>query len=212
MKKFAFIAGLFFFALLLGCNACNKDCESGNLEFDLPLQVEGFRDTLHLGDSLLVRFSIPDKLPDRRFGDVYEFNDYNFLLKTYIGKIDTVPTGTETNVYFDWKNVKGTTNYVGGTHLIFPVFEGNSYHYEAIIKPREKGLFVFGMNSSKSRLNPLKDVTGGPCSRNSVFLFMKLTNTEDPNFEFLKQSPDQVQANIGRKRFDEFAGFCFYVK
>jgi len=67
------------------------------------------------------------------------------------------------------------------------------------------------VNSTFDRASPLKELEG-PCSKNSVEAYMKLETDMNVNFEFLKQSPDPSQANIDRKRFDEFAGFCFYVR
>ncbi len=52
----------------------------------------------------------------------------------------------------------------------------------------------------------------GPCSKRPVAAYVKLENDTNVNFEFLKQSPDLSQANTTRKRFDEYAGFCFYVR
>jgi len=126
-------------------------------------------------------------------------------------KIDSFPTTAYSQVTFDWITLQGVTKYVGDVFLVLPTFSDNAYHYEVLILPKQKGLYVFGMNSDFSRTSPLKELEG-PCSNNTVHVYMKLENDTNVNFEFLKQSPDPSQANTDRQRFDEFAGFCFYVR
>ncbi len=193
------------------CTGCKDDCSSGNLQFDLPVQAYGIKDTLFQGDTIRIRLNIPDKLAERNSGVLYDFIDYSFKLITYIVKIDSFPATANSQATFDWITLQGESQYVGDIFLVLPTFTDNTYHYEVLITPKQKGLYVFGMNSDFSRVSPLKELKG-PCSKNSVEPTMKLEDNTNVNFEFLKHSPDPSQANIDRKRFDEFAGFCFYVR
>jgi len=193
------------------CTGCKDDCSSGNLQFDLPVQAYGIKDTLYLGDTIRIRLNIPDKLAERNSGALYDFIDYSFKLIIYMVKIDSFPATANSQATFDWITLHGESQYVGDVFLVLPTFTDNTYQYEVLITPKEEGLFVFGMNSDFSRASPLKELKG-PCSKNSVEPTMKLEDNTNVNFEFLKHSPDPSQANIDRKRFDEFAGFCFYVR
>lgn len=193
------------------CSGCKDDCSSGNLQFDLPLQVYGIKDTLHFGDTIRIKLDIPDKLNERRTGVSYDFIDYNFKLITYNVKIDSLPAISNTIETFNWKTLNGESKYIADAYLIFPKYSNHTYQYEAIFTPKQKGLFVFGMNSTFSNRTPLLKVEG-PCSKYPVEVYMKLENDTNTNFEFLKQSPDMSQSNLDRQRFDEFAGFCFYVR
>lgn len=205
---FSLTALIFSFS---ACSGCKDDCSSGNLQFDLPVQAYGIKDTLYQGDTIRIKLAIPDQLPERNSGVMYDFVDYSFKLITYMVKIDSFPTTAYSQETFDWITLQGESQYIGDVFLVFPAFSNNTYNYEVLIIPRQKGLYAFGMNSDFNRTNPLKELEG-PCSKNAVEAYMKLENDTNVNYEFLKQSPDPIQANIDRKRFDEFAGFCFYVR
>lgn len=205
---------LYLAILLLSLSACCPfdDCKCPNpIEFDLPLEVYGQKDTLSLGDTLRIKLEIPDRLAERNSGVVYEFIDYNFMLISYIPKIDSLPIGLSAIEYFDWTTIVGESKYEYDVYFVVPSYDNHTYHYEALITPNRKGLFVFGMSSDFSRAIPLEKPEG-PCSRYTVQVYPKLKNETNVNFEFLQNSPDSIQSSIDRKRFDEFAGFCFYVK
>jgi hypothetical protein len=210
MRTFFYLLASLIFCFC-GCSGCKDDCSSGSLQFDLPVQAYGIKDTLYQGDTIRIKLDIHDKLPERNSGIVYDFVDYNFKLIAYMVKIDSFPATAHSQVTFDWITLQGESQYVGDVFLVLPTFSDNAYNYEVLIIPKQKGLYVFGMNSDFSRASPLKELEG-PCSKNSVEPTMKLKDDTNVNFEFLKQSPDPSQANIDRKRFDEFAGFCFYVR
>jgi hypothetical protein len=200
------------FAVCLGsCTSCKDDCSSGSLQFNLPVQAYGIKDTLYLGDSIRIKLDIPDKLAERNSGNQYDFINYTFKLITYMVKIDSLPTTAQSNVTFDWITLQGESKYVNDVFLAFPTYSDHVYHYEVLIAPKQKGLYVFGMNSDFHRASPLEKLEG-PCSKNEVEVYMKLEDDSNVNFEFLKQSPDVSQANTDRQRFDEYAGFCFYVR
>lgn len=193
------------------CTSCKDDCNSGSLQFDLPLQVFGLKDTLTTGDTIRIKLNIPDQLAERNSAVVYDFVNYTFKLVTYMVKIDSLPTTAYSQETFNWITLQGESKYVGDVFLVLPTYSDQAYHYEVLIVPKQKGLYVYGMNSDFSRASPLEKLDG-PCSKNAVQAYMKLENETNVNFDFLKQSPDPAQANIDRQRFDEFAGFCFYVK
>lgn len=210
MKKISFSLAI----LVLSLPACCPfdDCKCPNpIEFDLPLEVYGQKDTLSLGDTLRIKLEIPDRLAERNSGVVYEFIDYDFMLKSNIDKIDTLPVGLGTIDYFDWTTTAGESKYDGGVFFVLPSYADHTYRYEVLITPKRKGLFVFDMNSIFTRLFPLEKPEG-PCSKYTVQVYPKLENETNVNFEFLQNSPEPLYANLDRKRFDEFAGFCFYVK
>ena len=200
------VCGLF----LASCDGCKNDCPA-NLEFYLPLQAYGIKDTLHLGDTLRIRLDIPDKLTEANSGYEYDFIDYDFKLITYIVKIDTLPTGVDSDETFNWVTKEGQFMSDGEVFRVIPTYSDHDYHFEVVITPKRKGLFVFGMNSTADRANKLKEVEG-PCSRKPMKVYLKLENDVNSNFEFLKLSPEPAEANTDRKRFDDFAGFCFFVK
>jgi hypothetical protein len=77
--------------------------------------------------------------------------------------------------------------------------------------PKKKGLFVFGMQSSAWRLNPLKKLDG-PCSGNVVYVYARVENETDTNYEFLQFSPDSYYLKESKQEFDDAAGFCFFVR
>ncbi len=210
MKTFFYLLTSIVFCFC-SCTGCKDDCSSGNLQFNLPVQTYGIKDTLSQGDTIRIKLDIPDKLPERNSGVVYDFIDYSFKLITYMVKIDSFPATANSQATFDWITLQGESQYVGDVFLVLPTFTDNAYHYEVLIIPKQKGLYVFGVNSTFDRASPLKELEG-PCSKNSVEAYMKLETDMNVNFEFLKHSPDPSQANIDRKRFDEFAGFCFYVR
>lgn len=204
---------LFLAILLLSLPACcpfdDCKCPENSLEFDLPLEVYGQKDTLSQGDTLRIKLEIPDRLDERNTDVGYEFIDYDFKLINYITRIDTLPLGFDDEVTFDWTVLVGDT--VGNVFFVMPSYDDHAYHYEVLITPKRKGLYVFGMNSDFSRLTPLEK-PDGPCKRRPVAVYPKLVNETNVNFEFLQNSPEPIMANLDRKRFDEFAGFCFYVK
>jgi hypothetical protein len=206
LLNLAAVAALF----LLGCDS-RYDCSSGNLQFNLPIQVFGLKDTMNIGDTLRVRLDIPDRLVERNLGVEYDFIDYNFKLISFIGKIDTTPIGTDSKGTFNWEIIEGDATYVGGVFLMFPVYKNNTYSYEVLIKPKKKGLFVFGLQSDAWRLNPLKKLDG-PCSGNVVYVYARVTNVTDTNYEFLQFSPDSYYLKESRQEFDDAAGFCFFVR
>jgi len=210
MNKILLPAMLAFF-LTCSCSRCFEDCGNGALEFDLPLKVYGVKDTIGLGDTLRIRLDVPDRLVERSNGELYSFIDYDFELISYIGRVDSMPTVADTKLYFNWIDAEGESTYFGGVYIISPKYHDNTYQYEALIIPKQKGLYVFGMNSDFSRASPLAKLDG-PCSKRPVYVYMKLENLMDVNFEFLQYSPEPVYINLDRKRFDEFAGFCFYVR
>lgn len=193
------------------CTACkNNDC-SGVLQFDLPLQAYGIKDTLYLGDTLRIKLEMPEQLAERNSGSIYNFVDYNFKLITYIVKIDSLPITAKSKDTFEWITLIGESKYIGDVFLVSPTYTNNTYKYEVLITPQKRGLYVFGMNSDFSRVSPLERLDG-PCSKNPVEVYLELVNNTNVNFEFLKHSPDPSQANTDRQRFDEYAGFCFYVQ
>ena len=198
--------------LFSGCLGCKNDCETyGPLTFDLPLQAYGIRDTLHIGDTLRIRLDIPDQMPERSSGYMYDFIDYNFRLITYMSRVDSTVDYPNSNAYGYWIPVEGESKYVDGVYFVLPEYKDRKYQYEILYTPKTKGLFEFGMNSDYFRLSPLAKLEG-PCSSRPVDVFMKLTNDTNVNYEFLKTSPNTIYQNIDRKRFDEYAGFCFYVR
>jgi hypothetical protein len=211
--NFSFQILLLYIVLIYGCLGCKKDCGNGsNLEFDLPLKAYGSEDTLNIGDTIRIRLDIPDKIPERTSGYVYDFIDYEFKLITYVVQINLSPVGTDSKSTFDWVTIEGKSEYFNNCFIVKPTYLNNLYQYEVLIIPKQKGLFNFGMNSiANNRINPLAKLDG-PCSKRPVVAYMKLVNDTNVNFEFLKQSPDLVQSKIDRKRFDEYAGFCFYVR
>ncbi len=210
MKIFFYLFTCLTFCLC-NCSSCKDDCSSGNLQFDLPIQAYGIKDTLYLGDTIRIKLDIPNKLAERGSGVVYDFIDYNFQLITYIERIDSLPITSNTIIAFDWITLQGESKYLSSVFLIYPTYTDHVYHYEVLITAKQKGLYIFGMNSTFSRISPLEELEG-PCSKNTVHVYMKLENDQNVNFEFLKQSSDPVYVNLDRKRFDEFAGFCFYVR
>lgn len=195
---------------LPGCDH-KYDCSSGGLYFNLPLDVFGLKDTLNIGDTLRVRLNIPDKLVERNLGVEYDFIDYNFKLITYIGKIDTLPTTAGTISAFNWTTTQGESVYVGGVFLVLPTYTDHVYQYEALIVPKVKGLYVFGMNSDASRLSPLEKVSG-PCSGNVVRVYARVENETNTNYEFMKLSPDPSNSNFSLQQFNEAACCCFFVR
>lgn len=213
MKKiglFVVIISVVFF----NCTQCtpdNDECGNTALEFDLPLQVFGNKDTLNVDDTLTLALKIPDVLTERNRGFEYELIDYNFKLVNYVVKIDSMSTTSESARDFYWVVNKGLTQYVSGAFLVLPEYSNHVYEYEAKVIPKAKGLYVFGMNSDYSGGIPLEKVNG-PCSNRAVEIFVKLEDDSNSNFEFLKLSPDPIQNNIDKKRFQEFAGFCFFVR
>lgn len=200
------LCGLF----LASCDGCKNDCPS-QLEFYLPLQAYGIKDTLHLGDTLRIQLDIPDKLAEASSGYEYDFIDYDFKLITYIGKIDTLPIGTDSDETFNWTTIQGESISDGQVFRVLPIYSNHAYHYEVLITPKRKGLFEFGMNSIADRADKLARLDG-PCSKQPMQVYLKLENDTNTNFEFLKFSPEPVYVNLDRKRFDDFAGFCFFVK
>ena len=195
---------------LLNCDH-KYDCSSGGLYFNLPLDVFGLKDTLNIGDTLRVRFDIPDKLVERRSGVEYDFLDYNFKLISYIGKIDTTPIGTDSKGTFDWTTTQGESTYVSGVFLLYPEFKNNTYSYEVLISPKRKGFFKFGMQSDAWRLNLLKKLDG-PCSGNVVYVYARVENETDTNYEFLQFSPDPYYLKVSKQDFEDAASCCFFVR
>ena len=126
-------------------------------------------------------------------------------------RIDSLPISSNTIESFEWTTLQGESKYAASVFLIYPTYSNNAYCYEVLITPKKKGLYIFGMNSTFDRASPLEKLEG-PCSKNSVRAYMKLETDMNVNFEFLKQSPDPIYINLDRQRFDEFAGFCFYVR
>jgi len=182
------------------------------LQFNVPVQVYGIKDTLHLGDTLRIKLEIPEQLAERNSGILYDFIDYNFKLITYIEKIDTTPVTAHSKVDFDWITLTGESIYTSiGAYTVNPLYENRIYRYEVLILAKKKGLYVFGMNSVFFRASPLEQLKG-PCSKNQVEVYCKLINDMNTNFEFLKNSLDPVYQRLDRQRFDDFAGFSFYVK
>lgn len=209
MKNILFLLALLVLSLPACCPFDDCKCPANSLEFDLPLEVYGLKDTLSQGDTLRIKLEIPDRLAELNTGVVYEFIDYDFKLLNYITRIDTLPLGFDDEVAFDWTVTVGDT--VGNVFFVMPLYDDHAYHYDVLITPKRKGLYVFGMHSDFSRLTPLEKPEG-PCKRRPVRVYPKLVNETNVNFEFLQNSPDSIIANIDRKSFDEFAGFCFYVK
>jgi hypothetical protein len=209
--KFSISVSLILLAFFLSCTNCKDDCSSGSLEFNLPCEVFGEADTLSINDTIRFKLTIPDKLAERVSGNEYDFVDYNFKLINYMVKLDTLEGVSVTGRDFDWITLRGSSQFASDLNFIIPEYADHTYHYEVLIIPKQQGLFVFGMNSIASRLQPLEKLNG-PCSRNSVAVFMKLQGDEDVNFEFLKASLDPVQVKTDRQRFDDYAGFCFYVR
>lgn len=209
MKNLLFsiaICGLFFGS----CEGSKNDCPD-SLDFYLPLHAYGIKDTLYLGDTLRIRLDIPDKLAEINSGYVYDFVDYDFKLITYIEKIDTLPITANAPTIFNWTTLQGESISNGEVFRVLPIYSDHAYHYEVIITPKRKGLFLFGMNSIADRADKLEKLDG-PCSNRPMNVYPRLENDTNSNFEFLKLSPESVYVNLDRERFDNFAGFCFFVK
>ena len=153
--------------LSISINSCNPfdndDCGNAGLQFNLPLQAYGIKDTLYLGDTIRIQLDIPDRMPERRSGILYDFIDYNFKLITYMVKIDSLPINGNSASTFDWIILEGESKYVGGVYLVLPDYYDHVYHYEVLIIAKQKGLFNFGMNSDGGGYTPLKKLDG-PCS------------------------------------------------
>jgi hypothetical protein len=199
--------------LITSCNGCKNDnCKSGNIQFNIPVQVYGIKDTLSLDDTLRIKIEVPEHLAERNTGITYDFIDYNFKLITYMVKIDTSHSRITYKGDFDWVTLKGQSIYSStGEYTVNPEYQNNKYSYEVLVVPKKKGLYSFGMNSVFFRASRLQQLEG-PCSENEVEIYTKLINDTNVNFEFLKNSPDPSQASIDWQRFEDFAGFCFYVK
>lgn len=200
-----------FILLLYSCNGCKDDCSSGNLQFDLPLQAYGIKDTIYLGDTLRIKLDIPDKLAERYSGYLYDFINYNFQLITYIGRVDSFSQVINAKTNFEWTTIEGESEYNEGAFSITPIYYNHVYHFDVMIMPKRKGLFVFSMNSIADRHFPLEKLDG-PCSKNTVHVFMKLINDSNTNFDFLKLSSEPAYENLSLQRFEEFGGFCFFVR
>ena len=198
------------FTLIVLSESCKDNCD-GNIEFDLPLQAYGIKDTLQIGDTIRIRLEIPESMPERYSKVYYDFIDYNFKLITYILRIDTLPVITASKNHFDWITTIGESHYNGDVFTVNPVYSEGGYYYEILMIARQKGLFEFGMNSVFSNRFPLKKLNG-PCSENSVKIYVKLVNDNNNNYEFLQLSPEPVYQNLSRERFESYAGFCVFVR
>lgn len=96
-------------------------------------------------------------------------------------------------------------------YSVFPDYKDGRYRYEVKFSPKAKGLFSFCLASVFNSRFPLARISG-PCSHNGVAVYSKLSGVDNPRYEYMKNSPAPGRANISRSRFDEFAGFCFYVR
>ncbi len=208
---FFFIAfSILILSPLIRCNDC-----TGSLQFDLPLQVYGLKDTLSLGDTIRVKLEIPEKLIEKFSGRTYDFINYDFKLINSIGRIDTFPTGSDSNGLANWITLQGESKLSGGpdlnVFLVLPSYTNNVYNYEVLIIPKQRGLFVSGMNTDAYQANPLKKLKG-PCSKEPVQVYVKLVNVGNNNYEFMKLSPAPEIVNVSKNQFEEAAGFCFFVR
>ena len=161
--------------VLSSCDSCKDKCTEGPLEFDLPLQAYGIKDTLNIGGTIRIRLAILDQLPERSSGYLYDFMNYNFQLTTYMARLDTLPIGTDSKETFNWTTVEGESKYSGGLFVVSPNYSNNTYQYEILITPKKKGLFEFGMSSSFDRYFPLAKLDG-PCTKHPVAVYPKLEN------------------------------------
>jgi hypothetical protein len=199
---------------LCGCFGCDKnDCKSDNLQFEIPVQAYGLKDTLQLGDTIRIKFEMPDQLTERNSGVSYKFVNYEFYLINYIEKIDSLPLDVFATSNFIWTPLQGAIEYDYGAYLMGPAYRDGIYYYEVEIIVKKKGLFALGMNSTAWHRKPLAKVEG-PCSDLPMYVYPRLINVDakDTNFEFLQHSPEPTYVNMNRQRFDDAAGFCFYVK
>lgn len=192
------------------CKPSDVDCSTGNLQFDLPVQVIGLKDTLQIGDTLRIKLEIPDRMPERRSGIEYDFVDYEFMLSTTILRMDTSYVVPAPN-HFDFEALIGEVSYINGSQFIKTSYKNHIYTFEAILIAKRKGLFVNSLISESTRHYPLKKLEG-PCSKNVVYVYPKLALGIDNNYDFVKFSPSEPQANVDQQRFEEAAGFCFFVQ
>jgi hypothetical protein len=204
---------LFLISIIFGicCVNCNKDCGTSHY-FELPIYVSGVSDTVRLNDTIRVKVIIPERLRERDSEDFYDFINYDFKLITGIVRLDSVPVSPVTETDFDWITLKGQSIFDTDLYTVHPENTNQEYQYEVFIIPKKKGLFEFSMNSIASyRINPLATPIGR-CSKGDYNVVMELQDSVDVNFEFLQESSSSTYMKLDRKRFDEFAGCCFYVR
>jgi hypothetical protein len=202
------IPGLLFCTF---CTNCNKDCITSHY-FELPIEAYGISDTLNINDTIRIKFTIPDKLKERDTQDFYDFVNYDFKLITVTIRLDSIPVSSVTESDFDWITIKGNSTFASNDYLVTPSYSNHEYQYEVRIIPKKKGLFEFSINSiAHDRINPLAK-PNGRCSKGTFHVVMKLQNNIDVNYEFLQESTSSVYKKLDRKRFDEYAGICFYVR
>jgi hypothetical protein len=183
----------------------------GQLEFHLPLEVVGLKDTLQIGDTLIFRLAFPDQLNEHRSGVAYDFLDYDFRLSTLLGRIDSLPISAATKDYFDFFVVKGEATYASGSYYIRPEYTDGFYEFEAFYVAKRAGLFGNSTISNYDRHRPLKKLEG-PCCKDVVYILPEYVSIHSDNYDFMKFSPSDAQANVDRQRFEEAAGFCFFVR
>lgn len=209
--KILLYLSVFLNLCLANCADSKVDCDNGTLLFNLPLEMYGIKDTISIGDTIRIKLEIPYQLPEQHSGAIYDFVDYDFKLINYIERIDTNPVCLGSKEMFDWHVTRGRLKYRNNHFVVSPSFENNAYWYEALIIPKQKGLFVFGMNSTHNRHAPLAKIQG-PCTNNPLDVQVKLVNDTPANFGFLKRCPDPSYQKMDRKRFDAFGGMCFCVR
>ena len=131
----------------------------------------------------------------------------------YISDIHTNPVIIyNPDVHFNWAALNGFIENSGEFYYVYPEYSNNRYIFELRAITKARGLYAFGINSIFGNTSPLEKLDNGPCSRRPVGVYTKLTDETNNNFEFMKNSPDPSQSQLDYTRFQEFAGFCFYVK
>lgn len=215
MKSLVFVLTSIFL-IHTGCKKVTE-CKDGlttTHSYDLPVTVSPLKDFYSIGDTIWIEQLFSDKILNNNYGEYFSIENFNF--KTYYSITD-LNTPASSTTYVN----PNIITYIGSTDLNSVISESyqsinvqydyseNVYRYKAAFIPDKAGLYALGYGTHL--LEDEVDIT--KCRTEYIYLTYNTNNrTADNNYEFLKNAKDEHYASLPKKKFDDYGGFCFYVK
>ena len=160
MKKQSFIYLISILIIfILNSFQCNKDdCyDTTKKRFEIPIQITtAKKDTILLGDSIIVNIEINDTLIDLNTQKSYYMGEFDFKIETIFSKVDSAKSNTS-NSHFSINTTKGSIKSVT-SQILGLVFEKgyNKRIFKMSIKPLKKGIYYFNFTNLVSNINYVK--------------------------------------------------------
>ena len=196
------------------------------MRFEVPLSITPIKDTIDLGDSLLLEANFPDSLLDIKSGKFFKLPNFDFKIRIAILKLGNInlslaqQPGASSSFHF--------INETGAVDDLSETFGGLKFEYingiykaKVLVIPKQIGVFALtffsrlsGHNNELDFIDLGRTESGGRKIANLTNVYF-LVNDSQTNYELLKQNSKLgsiVSPNTENIRDEKNGTYTFAVK